>query len=174
MSSCPLPSRPPPNTAATGPRPGWTASTARGLWCQANSSVGENSLHRKSTGMLSLAWASSRLGSGILMFMHMHNGFQHKGFVEAQPATPLALPTTPFLEGHVPATEATVLGSRQRDQPTPHLEITRFLVFSSSSRLLLLGAIGYLPIFRHPILLMHNDLNILSTCSALDAALSWA
>jgi hypothetical protein len=63
------------------------------------------------------------------MFMHMHNGFQHKGFVEAQPATPLALPTTPFLEGHVPATEATVPGSRQRDQPTPHLEITRFLIF---------------------------------------------
>jgi hypothetical protein len=74
---------------------------------------------------------------------------QHKGFVEAQAATFLVLHTaTPFLAGHVPATEPPKprfqdLGSgssRPRIWRSPVLSSSVF----SSSRLLLLGAIDYL------------------------------
>jgi hypothetical protein len=75
--------------------------------------------------------------------MHMHNGrYPVQGLCRRTASH--ALPRHCFWRvrpGHVPATEATVPGSRQRDQPPPHLEIPSLglLVPSSGERL---------PIFR--------------------------
>ena len=108
-------------------RPGRTASTA---WCPwgcmgfLQSSVGENSLYERSTGILILARVSSRLRSGIIMNMHMRNGIQHKGFVEAASHVPWPYPRHRFWQVIVPA-RSHGLGSRQRDRPPPHLEIFR-------------------------------------------------
>jgi hypothetical protein len=57
--------------------------------------------------------------------MHMHNGrYPVQGLCRRTASH--ALPRHCFWQvrsGHVPATEATVPGSRQRDQPPPHLKI---------------------------------------------------
>ena len=151
VSKCPI------TATESRPRPGATACGPLGPSRQADSSVGENGLHRKSTGMLILAGVSSRLCSGILMIMQ-------QGLCRGTASHALPRP-----RGHCfwqimfqpPKPRSQVAGSRQRNRPPPHLEIQVLVFFSC--RLL---ANGY---FQTSFLPKHNDLNILPICSAPDA-----